>query len=353
VDDIDVDDPDVTGEEEIGVGGTVALPTLSLNGSQISSLIEILLLVATEQLPRDSGLNLIMIAFNIDADSAEDIMGDIGATFFIEEPVDVDAGKVARASLKQRVLSKAAGPVQKISEKDIPRIVNRITPEQIGKKAAPVLKDAVKHFGARAIVEVGSDITFNMRSPKVERFLKSWAGDRIGKKVNATTKDALRSALVEGVKAGESTKQLSARVAGVFDDARSWRSDAIARTEMGRASNFGSLEGMVQAGIEEKEWLTTQDDQTRDSHSDMDGQVVAIDAEFESPNGGTAQYPGDFGEAEEDANCRCTVLSHVGKASRGAQWKATEAERKPFDKALRRALRLGFDAQETAVRAAL
>ena len=72
---------------------------VSLNGAQISSLVEVLQLVVQGQLPRDSAVNIIVVAFNLTTEEAEQILGEIGKTFVPEkkeeevEPVKVEEEK--------------------------------------------------------------------------------------------------------------------------------------------------------------------------------------------------------------------------------------------------------------------
>jgi hypothetical protein len=40
----------------------------------------------------------------------------------------------------------------------------------------------------------------------------------------------------------------------------------------------------------------------------MDRQKRPLDEPFRSPSGALGQYPGDFGTASEDINCRCDVI---------------------------------------------
>jgi phage-related protein (TIGR01555 family) len=53
----------------------------ALNGPQITSLLEIIAQVAAGQLPRESAKAIISAAFNMDADQAETILGEVGRTF--------------------------------------------------------------------------------------------------------------------------------------------------------------------------------------------------------------------------------------------------------------------------------
>jgi SPP1 gp7 family putative phage head morphogenesis protein len=240
-----------------------------------------------------------------------------------------------------------------LDEDDIDEVLAAVNPKKLTKTTSKVIKSTVAKFGQKTASEASINITFDVGTPKVAKFLKEFAGERMEDMVNATTISKLRDTMSAGVAAGESTKDIAARVREVFEDSTDSRAETIARTEIARASNFGSIEGMAQAGIEKKEWLATQDENTRDTHSEMDGQIVGIDDDFESPAGGTAAYPGDFGDPAEDVNCRCTVLSVIDKSARTTRWRGIEAERAPFDRAMRRALRQGFTDQQADVLSAL
>jgi uncharacterized protein with gpF-like domain len=134
------------------------------------------------------------------------------------------------------------------------------------------------------------------------------------------------------------------------------RADTIARTATTEGSSFASVEGYRQAGVEEKEWLTTVSGDSRASHVAMDGQIVGITENFESGDGGTAPYPGGFGDPSEDCNCECAVLPVVSEkrlSSRAMILKAFERLRAPHRRAMRSAMGKAFAAQSDAVVAAI
>ena len=87
----------------------------------------------------------------------------------------------------------------------------------------------------------------------------------------------------------------------------------IARTEKGASVNVGQVSTYKATGIEKKEWISTLDDRTRESHLMMDGVIADIDATFEVVNeteGGVdnMQYPLDpNGSAGNVCGCRCTI----------------------------------------------
>ena len=79
----------------------------------------------------------------------------------------------------------------------------------------------------------------------------------------------------------------------------------IAETEAHRDSNEAAYKTAVKAGATTKTWRTVGDDRVRDSHEWLDGVSAPIDGEFYNFAGQSTQYPGQWGVAEEDVNCRC------------------------------------------------
>lgn len=90
----------------------------------------------------------------------------------------------------------------------------------------------------------------------------------------------------------------------------------IARTESHRIHEevkFKTINEATNKGADiVKQWDSTIDKRTRSSHVALDGQLREINQPFKSPKtGNTAMYPGSFGIALEDINCRCVVLQRA------------------------------------------
>ncbi len=96
----------------------------------------------------------------------------------------------------------------------------------------------------------------------------------------------------------------------------------IARTEGHRiqsAAAFDAQHEAKNAGADiVKQWDSTLDGRTRDTHRQLDGQIRELDEPFEV-GGMTAMYPSDFGDPAEDINCRCALLQR-------ARWALDEDE---------------------------
>jgi SPP1 gp7 family putative phage head morphogenesis protein len=241
-----------------------------------------------------------------------------------------------------------------LSARAIPGIVSRIKVTAF-KKTTKSIRNTVIGFGDQAAKEIISDATFNVNSPRVTAFMRKFGAERITG-INRTTRNRVRRVLVDGVEAGSTTDEIAKQIGRVFDIAEGSRAYTIARTEVARSSNFGALEGYRQVGVEEKEWLATQDDAVRETHEEADGQVVGIDDEF-TVGDATCQFPGDTGDPEEDTNCRCGVLPVINdkrlRGSRFLRWKTFDRQRGPYEKRIRKDVKSGFREQREAVLAAL
>ena len=81
----------------------------------------------------------------------------------------------------------------------------------------------------------------------------------------------------------------------------------VISTDAHRIYNEAMFETARENGVVNKTWHTMLDDRVRDSHDYLEGITVGIEDEFYTWNGNHAYYPGQFGVAEEDVNCRCYV----------------------------------------------
>lgn len=95
------------------------------------------------------------------------------------------------------------------------------------------------------------------------------------------------------------------------------RAKVIVRTE-GHRIQQASAEDARQAAKSKgadvvKQWDATLDGDTRPTHRRLDGQIRETDKAFEM-DGKEAMYPGDFGDAAEDCNCRCVALTRARAA---------------------------------------
>jgi SPP1 gp7 family putative phage head morphogenesis protein len=107
---------------------------------------------------------------------------------------------------------------------------------------------------------------------------------------------AIEQALYDGISAGEGVPQLADRIQDVFDDGMhvlsaqgevtrvipsdSW-AEMVARTETSRAMNAGVFVTYRAAGVEQIMWVAAEDERTCPQCEELDGEVVALDGEFD------------------------------------------------------------------------
>ncbi len=161
-------------------------------------------------------------------------------------------------------------------------------------------------------------------SEETRRLFNLWIdnyGLELAKDINDTTKKKLRKVLSESVSDGDDlrtrVKKLIEASDGMFEEDKKWRAELIARTESCTTINAGSTVLYQSEGIEQKGWVSVQDDRTRDAHLIMDGVVVPMGEKFEVPStsqtdGAWMEYPGDpTAPAGQTCNCRCTIMPIV------------------------------------------
>lgn len=265
-----------------------------------------------------------------------------------------DPGDAAKAQWKST-------RTKTLTPHELEQVLDELRPERLTDQLDPVWRERTRKWGQRVLDELGIDSTFDMRNPLIADHLESFATLKIKGLVNESTRDELRYQLRQGVYAGEGIQDLQKRVADVFDFADKVRARRIARTEVVGSSNFANLEAFDQSGVvPSKEWLAVRDSNTRDAHRELDGQIVGVRDAF-ATTGGSAQYPGGFGVAELDINCRCSVLPVVedvkgvgglflNKAlteeEKVAVWKRYDKRLSPWENQAAAALRRGFRKQE-------
>ncbi|MBD5631715.1 MAG: hypothetical protein HDP34_00595 [Clostridia bacterium] len=124
-------------------------------------------------------------------------------------------------------------------------------------------------------------------------------------------KDTVKAEISRGFSSGKDyaaiARQISLRAGTSLT-----RMYTIARTEGHRVTSESEMECMRAAKAKGadvvKEWISTLDSVTRKTHVELDGQIRELEEYFEIPSSGAkAMYPGGFGIACEDINCRCCM----------------------------------------------
>ena len=131
---------------------------------------------------------------------------------------------------------------------------------------------------------------FSMVAVEWLRTRVSWAATQIGE----TLADDLAQSLAAGYAQGESIADLTTRVMEFFDNPA--RAERIARTETIAASSQGALYGYQEAGLEQCEFYTANDERTCIYCDEYNGQVFNLGDEMPIP-----LHP----------DCRCVYLPVV------------------------------------------
>lgn len=134
-------------------------------------------------------------------------------------------------------------------------------------------------------------------------------------------KQTIRSEISRGISQNYSYQQMATLIKRASGNSYN-NSVRIARTEGHRITNEATYNAQVKAKSKGaqimKQWDATLDGKTRPEHQELDGQLVEVDKPF-SIGGYEAMYPGGFGVASLDVNCRCCVLQR-------AKWALSDEE---------------------------
>jgi uncharacterized protein with gpF-like domain len=170
-------------------------------------------------------------------------------------------------------------------------------------------------FGAR-IVDQGKAAGFqietkNFAETMARLALRYVASEMIRQRITSitsTTRQQVVNAVAIGYREGLGQDGVARLILDRVADFSTYRGRMIARTETHGAANFGATEAARETGLPlRKEWIAAQDERTRESHADADGQIVGQNDSFDV-GGSSLQYPGDpSGPAEEVINCRCAI----------------------------------------------
>jgi HK97 family phage portal protein len=207
--------------------------------------------------------------------------------------------------------AKAEVPAQakSLTPADIVSVSGALADPLVQAQASKIFDDLfqklLRQYGDELLGELDSSVQYQINTAVAD-----WINGRSSSLVSQTdrtTMDALKAALVDGAAADEGYDALVSRIDDLFAQAADFRAELIGQTEATALTGFGTLSAAKQGGFEEKQWLTTQDQLVRDSHKALNGKIVPVDASFETETGASAQFPGDFGDAAEDINCRCAI----------------------------------------------
>lgn len=148
-----------------------------------------------------------------------------------------------------------------------------------------------------------------VRNTRAELFLEGAQNRLVG--IGDIVWETARGELLLGLKSGEGIIEIRERVIASAEVSER-RATTIARTEVNGAMNAGSFAQMKALGLPAiKEWIATDDERTRHTHREIDGEEVDGDESF-IVGGWPMDYPLDpKGPPEETISCRCTLAWEI------------------------------------------
>lgn len=182
----------------------------------------------------------------------------------------------------------------------------------------PMMTSILEEAGIDAASLVGTD--FNQAEASAHYLADE--GLKFCKTVNETTADAIKGVLQAGMENGSSEVDIRKEIQRVFTDASQSRAQAIARTEVSRAANYGAREGYIQSEVVTYlSWLTAGDSDVCEFCLAMDGKETDVKDDFigkgdtlTGADGSTTTFEySSVRGGDLHVNCRCTLVPHTEK----------------------------------------
>ncbi len=235
------------------------------------------------------------------AEPLEDKFEKVMTTFFKRQQKEVVQNILNEKSIEEKLA------ISIISEGKIHLEAEGVTFDfekwkaELIKDAEPEIAQVIGTFAQAVMDEFAVINQIDMSLPSVRNEIGRRARD-MSNFVNSTTNKEIKL-LLEQAEAGRLTIQEKANlISDWFDDISSSRAKTIARTETMGAANHGTIEGIRQANVNGKQWITSRDPRVRFDHQ-IDGQIVPVDQDFVLNNGSQVPYPMAINE-------RCVVSPH-------------------------------------------
>lgn len=128
------------------------------------------------------------------------------------------------------------------------------------------------------------------------------------KRTLARVTSELNQIITKGYTDGKGINVVASMLTQRFDQLSTWEAKRIARTEIHNSHNQGVMRIYDEVGVEYTQWIAADDDRTRESHAEINGEIIRLGDKYS--NG--LEYPGDTsGPIEEWINCRCSNAPFV------------------------------------------
>jgi HK97 family phage portal protein len=158
------------------------------------------------------------------------------------------------------------------------------------------------------------DISLDVNGSDIQKYIKNRIFKFAGVSTD-TTNEAIKTTLSEGIELGEGINDLSKRIADVFESARNYRSDRIARSEVTRFNVEATEQAYIESGVvEAKEWIVNPD--ACDMCLEFAGKTVKLGETFASKGDSVSSNDNEIILDYEDIehpplhpNCRCDIIA--------------------------------------------
>jgi uncharacterized protein with gpF-like domain len=140
-----------------------------------------------------------------------------------------------------------------------------------------------------------------------QQYFATWGARRVVQ-ISDTTRNVVARAIARGYAEGLGQRGVADFVRALVPQTYRGRAEAIARTETHSAASFGAQEAAKETGLPlMREWVSAEDERTREDHAQANGQRVGLEDPFEVGDA-LLMYPGDpSGPPEHVVNCRCVT----------------------------------------------
>jgi phage portal protein BeeE len=233
-----------------------------------------------------------------------------------------------------------------LTQSDVDAIVSVIDAAVLDQHMRPVEERTVDFFGRDMTEELSK--AWRPDAQDVVDFLANFSANRV-RKINETTRERIRSLLIDSIAAGDRVPTIARKLREEFDGMTRGRARIIARTEVYTAANFAREQAMANEGWPMKRWVTTVDGRERRAHREMNGQTVPVGKTFVAPSGARAAYPGGFRSAALNVNCRCVVAAARDEKDYADVWRAFDRSAARHERQMNEALVRALREQERAV----
>jgi len=216
--------------------------------------------------------------------------------------------RMARAYRSQVHALVAAGNIPPDEDEVVPGNIGDQVDRLTAKERTELVKLLVAAYEAH-------DIAFDIK-PRITPELLDKVGSHASFATEADLRDIYRGVIETAANEGYSIPRTANAIVEAVDGQAEYRAVALARTDLIGLANGASLGIATEAfaGREDvtKVWLATNDDRTRETHAEADGQEVGVEDYFDV-GGYPAMYPGDPDLPDEEViNCRCTLIYSGG-----------------------------------------